>query len=64
MANNGIDTGFEDRGDHDHEARYQRAMKKSEEYKRAAEVGQPAPDPVTGGPDTPGHAAPGRAPRQ
>jgi hypothetical protein len=50
-----IDEGFTTHT-FDHEAAYAEAMKKSEEYRRAAEVGQPAPDPVQGGPYTPGHA--------
>jgi hypothetical protein len=53
-----IDEGFTEHT-FDSEAAYRQAMAKSEEYKRAAEVGQPKPDPVSGGPYTPGHAQPG-----
>jgi hypothetical protein len=43
----------------DSEAEYRAALSKSEQFKRAAEVGEFAPDPVQGGPHTPGHAAAG-----
>ena len=60
MGTTPIDTGFEDAGDHTSEARYSEAMSRSRQNHQAAVVGQPAPDPVTGGPATPGHQAPGR----
>lgn len=41
------------------EARYRRSMAHAEKFIRAA-VAPDEPDPVSGGPDTPGHTAPGR----
>ena len=56
MASKPIDSGFVDHVE-DHEAIYRRAMAKAEEFKRAAEVGEYSPNPVQGGPDTPGRTS-------